>query len=133
TRAGAAAPRVPSVQNLKFPPLGAIHIPNVATATLPNGMKLFLLEDHELPVINGAARIRTGNLFDPPDRIGLATITGTVMRTGGTPSKSGDQLDQELENIAASVESQVGETSGSVGFSALKENTDEVLGAFHDI
>ena len=128
-----ARPAVPSVKGLKFPPLGAIHIPDVATVTLPNGMKLFLLEDHELPVINGAARIRTGNLFDPPEKIGLATVTGIVMRTGGTAAKTGDQLDEELENIAASVESQIGETSASVGFSALKENTDEVLAAFHDV
>ena len=124
---------VPSVKDLKFPPLGAVRIPDVETVTLPNGMRLFLLEDHELPVINGSARIRTRNLFDPPDKIGLATVTGTVMRTGGTKAKSGDQLDQELENIAASVESQIGETNGGVSFSALKENTDEVLGVFHDV
>jgi len=127
------AARVPLVQDLKFPPLKPIHIPDVATVTLPNGMKLFLLEDHELPIVNGAARIRTGNLFDPADKVGLATLTGMVMRTGGTQSKTGDQLDQELEDIAASVESDIGENSGSVSFSALKENTDEVLGVFHDV
>lgn len=131
--AGAPAPHVPLVKDLKFPPLGPIRIPDVTTVTLPNGMKLFLLEDHELPIVNGAARIRTGNLFDPPDKIGLATLTGTVMRTGGTQTKTGDQLDQELENVAASVEAQIGETSGTVSFSALKENTDEVLGIFHDV
>ena len=103
------------------------------TATLPNGMRVYLLEDHELPVINGSARIRTGNLFDPPDKIGLATITGIVMRTGGTQAKTGDQLDQELENIAASVESRIDETSATVSFSALKENTDEVMTAFRDV
>jgi zinc protease len=129
----AAVASVPSLKDLKFPPLKAIRIPDVATVTLPNGMKLFLLEDHELPVINGTARIRTGNLFDPPEKVGLATLTGMVMRTGGTQAKTGDQLDQELEDIAASVESDIGETSGSVSFSALKQNADQVLGAFHDV
>ncbi|MBZ5576174.1 MAG: insulinase family protein [Acidobacteriia bacterium] len=124
---------VPSVNDLKFPPLGAIHIPDVETVTLPNGMKLFLLEDHELPVINGSARIRTGNLFDPPDKIGLATVTGMVMRTGGTRTKTGDRLDLELEDMAAGVEAEIGESSGTVSFNALKENADEVLGAFHDV
>jgi len=124
---------IPSVADLKFPPLRAIQIPQVETVTLPNGMKLYLLEDHELPVVNGSARIRTGNLFDPPEKIGLASLTGTVMRTGGTRSKTGDQLDRELENIAASVESHIDETSATVSFSALKENTNEVLGAFHDV
>jgi zinc protease len=128
-----AQPPIPAVNDLKFPPLKPVQIPSVETLTLPNGMKVFLLEDHELPVIDGSARIRTGNLFDPPDKVGLATITGMVMRTGGTRAKDGDQLDRELENIAASVESTIDETSGTVSFSTLKENTDAVLAAFHDV
>jgi len=128
----AAAP-VPSYKDLKYPALRPIQIPEVATFTLPNGMKLYLLEDHELPVVNGTALVRTGNLFDPRDRVGLASLTGTVMRSGGTASKTGEQLDEQLENIAASVESFIGESSGSVSFSALKENTAEVLALFKDI
>ena len=127
------AAAVPSVRDLKFPPLGAIEIPNVEVFTLPNGMRVFLLEDHELPLVHGAARIRTGNLFDPADKIGLATITGMVMRTGGTHRKTGNELDVELENIAASVETGIDETSGSASFSALTENTAEVMAVFHDV
>ena len=128
-----ARPSVPSYRDLKYPALRPIQIPTVDAFTLPNGMKLFLLEDHELPVVNGTALVRTGNLFDPPGKIGLATLTGMVMRTGGTKTKTGEQLDEQLENLAASVESSIGESSGSVGFSALKENTDEVLAAFKDV
>ncbi len=79
------------------------------------------------------ALVRTGNLFDPADKVGLATITGALIRSGGTAAKTGDQIDEELENIAASVESQIGESYGSVSFSTLKERTDEVLGVFHDV
>ncbi|MEN6533394.1 MAG: pitrilysin family protein, partial [Bryobacteraceae bacterium] len=50
-----------------------------------------------------------------------------------TKDKTGDQLDEQLENIAASVETDIGETSGRVSFSALKENTDEVLPVFKQI
>jgi len=131
-RAAAAAP-VPSYKNLKYPALKPIPIPPVESVVLPNGMRLYLLEDHELPVINGAARVRTGNLFDPKDKIGLATITGMVMRTGGTKTKTGDELDKALEDIAAAVEAGIGESSGSVSFSSLKENADPVLAIFHDV
>jgi zinc protease len=130
----APIPNTPAAyRDLKFPPLKHIPIPNVATYTLPNGMKLYLLEDHELPTVSGTVRVRTGNLLEPADKIGLASVTGTVMRSGGTQSQTGDQLDEELENIAASVESDIGESSGSVSFSALKENTDQVLGIFKDV
>ncbi len=131
--AKAAAAESPSWKDLVYPPLHAVAIPNVERFTLPNGMKVFLLEDHELPLVHGAIRIRTGNLFDPPDKIGLAAMTGMVLRTGGTHAKTGEQLNRELEDIAASVESSIGETLGSVSFSCLKENTGEVLAAFHDV
>ncbi|HEY2019086.1 MAG TPA: pitrilysin family protein, partial [Bryobacteraceae bacterium] len=123
----------PSYKDLKHPALRPIQVPNVETFTLPNGMRLYLLEDHELPVVNGSALVKTGNLFDPRDKIGLATLTGSVMRSGGSRTKTGEQLDEQLENIAASVESHISESSGAVSFSALKENTDEVLGVFKDI
>ncbi len=123
----------PAYRDLRFPALKEIAIPDVTTYTLPNGMKIYLLEDHELPVVSGTVRVRTGNLFEPAGKVGLASITGTVMRSGGTGDKTGDQLDEELENIAASVESDIGESSGSVSFSTLKENTDKVLGIFKDV
>ena len=55
------------------------------------------------------------------------------MRTGGTGARTGDELDALLENMAASVESSIGETSGRVSFSALRENTDQVLEIFKEI
>src|SRR5208282_2607493 len=106
----AADTPLPSWKDLVYPPLHAIAIPNVETVVLPNGMKVYLLEDHELPLVHGAARIRTGNLFDPVEKIGLADLTGTVLRTGGTRTRTGEQLDEELEGLAASVESDIGES-----------------------
>ncbi len=83
---------LPSYKSLKYPPLKQVKIPEPVEFTLSNGMRIFLLEDHELPVIQGLALVRTGNLFDPPDKRGLADITADVLRTGGTKAKTGDQL-----------------------------------------
>jgi predicted Zn-dependent peptidase len=124
---------IASYKELKYPPLRPVHIPDVATFTLPNGIKLYLLENHELPLVRGSALVRAGNLFDPADKVGLASVTGMVLRTGGTKDKTGDQLDEELENIAASVETSIDESFGQASFSCLKENTDEVLAIFHDV
>jgi zinc protease len=124
---------LPSYKDLKYPPLPPLKVPDPAEITLSNGMKVLLLEDHELPLISGAALIRTGNLFDPPSKKGLAGLTGEVLRSGGTKARTGDQLDQDLENVAASIESQIGETNGTLSFSCLKENTDQVLALFRDL
>ncbi|MES1257919.1 MAG: insulinase family protein, partial [Acidobacteriota bacterium] len=61
-----------SYKSLKFPPLREISVPKVEEVALPNGMRVYLLESHELPLVRGTALIRTGNLFDPPDKVGLA-------------------------------------------------------------
>lgn len=124
---------VPSYKDLKYPALKQVKIPEPVQFTLANGMRVFLLEDHELPLINGLALVRTGNLFDPPDKKGLSSVMADVLRSGGTHAKTGDQLDVELENIAASVESGMGETSASISFSGLSETTDTVLRIFKEV
>jgi zinc protease len=129
----AAAAALPSYRDLKYPPLRQIELPKIESLTLPNGMQVMLLENHTLPLVRGTALVRTGNLFDPPAKVGLATVTGVAIRAGGTKTKDGDQLDEQLENIAANVESSIDESYGTVSFSCLKENTAEVLGIFHDI
>ncbi len=96
---------MPSYKTLKYPALKEVKIPEVAPFTLANGAKVYLLSNHELPVVSGFALVHTGNLFEPREKAGLSGIVGSVMRTGGTKSKTGDQLNEQLENIAASVES----------------------------
>ena len=117
----------------RFPPLREIDIPEVVSHTLSNGMELYLLEDHALPIVRGFASVRTGNLFDPPKKIALAGITGQVLRLGGTVSRTGPEIDEELESMAASVETSIGETSGSANFWTLKENIDRVLVIYADV
>ncbi len=129
----AARERVPGYQQLKYPKLRDLQVPEVERLTLPNGMQLFLLEDHELPLIHVSALIRTGSIHEPADKIGLAGITGTVIRTGGTTSRTGDEIDEQLEQIAASVETSIGQTSGRAYMSVLKEDVDTGLSVLADV
>src|SRR3954453_9849613 len=116
----------PSPKDLKYPPARGVQVPELTASVLPNGIKLFLQEDHELPVISGSLLIRTGRLLDPPERIGLAQITGITLRSGGTALKTGEQLDALLEDLGASVETGVGESRGTVNFFVPKENADRL-------
>ena len=128
-----STPGIPSPKQLKYPPLKQVTVPVPVEFTLANGMRVFLLENHELPVIDGEILIHTGNLFDPSSKRGLSQVMAEVMRSGGTRTKTGDQIDEELENVAASVESSMGETSATVGFSGLKETEDQLLAVFKDV
>lgn len=114
-------------------PLPQFTPPEAERITLPPGMTLYLLEDHELPLITIFAMIKTGGIYEPPERIGLAGITGSVLRTGGTRSRSGDQLDEELEAIAAIMTSGIGDESGFASLDVLKADFDAVLPLFAEM
>jgi len=116
-----------------FGPLNPIKMPKVERAVLSNGLRLFLVEDPEYPTIDIWALVRTGSVFEPGDKIGLASITGQVLRTGGTKTKTGDEIDKELETLAARVETGIGQTSGSLSVSCLKEDIDKALAILADI
>ncbi len=118
---------------LKFAPLPEIKLPKYERFVLDNGMIVYLLEDRELPLVGGTALIRTGDRFESADKVGLAGLTGTVMRTGGTTKHSPDQLNQLLEQRAASVETGINTTSGSASFSALSEDLPTVFELFSEV
>ena len=121
------------VTELSYPELRDFDIPDPERIELDNGMTIFLLEDNELPLINATARIAGGGVYDPDDKVGLASVAGQVMRTGGTESLSPDSLNQRLESLGASVETGMGSTSGSAFMSTLSDNVDEVLPLFAEV
>lgn len=116
-----------------FPALNPIEMPQVDTVELGNGLKLFLVEDHEYPTIDLRAMVRGGSVFEQPSQIGLAAVTGQVLRSGGTTSMTGDEIDEELETLAASVSTGIGLTSGYITVSVFKEDLDRALQFLADI
>jgi len=129
--ASALTPR--HYDELEFPPLSEVQIPAYERYELPNGLVVYLMEDHELPLVSGSATFRTGSRFEPADQVGLANITGDAMRLGGTASLSPDQLNQELEQRAAAIETAIDDDSGTASFNALTEDLDEVFALFAEV
>lgn len=119
--------------DLELPPPPEIRIPPYEQFELSNGLKVYLLEDHELPLVSGVAVIRTGDRLEPAEKTGLASIVGDVMRSGGTTNHPADELNQFLEQRAASIETGIDTTSGSASFSALAEDTEAVFERFAEV
>ena len=118
---------------LEFPPLPEIAIPEYTRYQLDNGMVVYLVEDRDLPLISGTAIIRTGSRFEPGEKTGLASLTGSLMRDGGTKSHTTEEINVILEQKAASIEAGIGKTTGSAGFSSLTEDLDPVFGLFAEV
>lgn len=119
--------------DLTFPPLREIKIPKYDRYQLKNGMIVYLMEDHQLPLVSGNALIRTGSRLEPSVKVGLAELTGTLMRTGGTQYHSPKEVNEILDQNAAVVESSIGLSSGSTTFNALKEDIEPIFSLFGEI
>lgn len=117
-------PRNMTFQPVEFTP------PEPERAVLPNGMVVYLLEDHELPLITVTASMRTGGWLDPEDKVGLAALTGSVMRTGGGGGLSAEQVDEELEQYAMDVNISIGRQSGSASLDVLSKDVHRGLQIF---
>jgi zinc protease len=115
------------------PPLHAFTPQQPQRLVLPNGLVIFLQEDHELPLISASLRIRGGSREEPADKVGLVSLYGQTWRTGGTRTRSGDELDDFLEARGARVETGGGIDSTYVGFNCLKDDFADVLPVFMEL
>lgn len=120
-------------KQIPIPPLPAFHPPEPKRIQFPNGMVVFLQEDHELPTIDGVARIRGGSRSEPANKVGLLDLYGEAWRTGGTKTETGDQLDDYLEIRAAKVETGSGDDSTTISLSCLKDDFNDVFRVFADL
>lgn len=118
---------------LDFPPLPEIQVPNYERYELSNGLVVYLMEDHELPLVSGTATFRSGERFEPGSQVGLASVMSDVMRLGGTTSVSAEQLNAQLEQKAASVETDIDASAASASFDTLAEDLPDVFSLFADV
>jgi len=131
--APAACAQAADWKQIKIPPLPAFHPQQPKRVVLANGMVIFLQEDHELPLIDGVARIRGGSRSEPAGKTGMLDLYGEVWRTGGTKTQTGDQLDDYLEIRAAKVETDGNADSTTISLSCLKADFDDVFKVFTDV
>jgi zinc protease len=81
----------------KPPELGPpprVSLPPIITRVLPNGLKLMIVEQHELPLADFVLLIGSGSTADPTGKAGLANLTAAMLREGTTTRKSLDIADQ---------------------------------------
>ncbi len=108
-------------------PAPEINIQDPQTFTLPNGLKVFVVENHKLPRVTYSLIIdRDPILFG--DKAGLNSVVGQVLM-GGTNSMSKDELNEAIDRIGASIN--VSATSASA--SSLKKHNDVLLNLFSDV
>ena len=101
--------------------------------TLSNGVVVFIVEDHQLPLVDLTVTARIGGFLDPADRPGLATMTGTMLRRGGTDAMTAEEFDERVEFLAAEIESGTSADQGTASLNCITPVLDESLQLFFDM
>ena len=105
-------------------PPAPFTFPKLDSRTLPNGLQVTIVENHELPVVAVRAVIEGGALVDPVGKEGLYTLVTGMLREG-TTSMSADQLAEAFADLGNSV--------NPTGFTTITRNLDRSLELMGDM
>lgn len=115
------------IEGFKYPEL-KWSVPEVGREVqrevLDNGIILYLMEDHRLPLLSISALVRCGEAYLPQEKMAIPQITGEVMRSGGTTDIDADSLNALLELIGGRLETRIGFESGSASLDVMSQDTE---------
>ena len=91
---------------------------------LPGGIPVFITEDHAWPVFDIEVLVRTGTLHDPPEKAGLAGMTGSLLRDGGTAAFSPEDFEDRVAFLAAELTCDTRDDRCIIRLSILQKDMD---------
>ena len=106
-------------------------LPAYQKFTLKNGLTVYLMEQHEVPMINVSVILPAGAIYDG-DKAGLASITATSLKHG-TKNYPKAKLDEELDFIGASVNTYASKESAGLSAEFAAKDKDKVLAIINEL
>ncbi len=104
----------------------ALQLPVPKEFTLANGMKVYVIEQHKLPVLTAQVNVLRGREANPPDRAGLAAFTAEMMNEG-TETRTAPQLADDIAQIGATLAASSSADASLVSGGALTKNADKLF------
>jgi len=96
--------------------------------TLKCGATVFIAEDPEVPTFDLTVLIRTGSMYEPVEKAGLADMTGYLMRNGGVEGLSAKELDERIAYLAGEISVDISGSRGRATLFCLSKDIDEGMG-----
>ncbi len=123
------------VDRSKPPVLGpppALHLPPVVVRELPNGLKLMIVERHELPVADFVLVMPGGATANPADHAGIADLVANML-TEGTTTRTSLQIADQMAFLGIALSSESGWDATTVRMSTPTAQLDSALALFADV
>ncbi|HYK35969.1 pitrilysin family protein [Alloacidobacterium sp.] len=113
-------------------PQPKLSLPEPVTFTLANGLKVYLVESHSLPVVSASLVALGGSEGDSPKEPGVAGFTAAML-TEGTAKRTAPQIADDTDQIGASLTKGAGNDNAFVRISALSNVSDQALDLLSDV
>ncbi|WP_373063530.1 M16 family metallopeptidase [Gemmatimonas sp.] len=109
-----------------------LTLPTITERVLPNGLKLVIVEQHEIPVVDASLVIRTGADADPKGKAGLATLTANLLDEGaGTRDALG--LAEQIGFLAISLSTGADIDQSRISMHSTTATLDSAMGLMADV
>lgn len=129
----ACAPAMPQrPEQLSYPPL-EFTIPDVERLELANGIRLYLKEDSELPLVQVTAMLGSGSMAVSRELSGFDELFAATLRTGGTVTIPAADLEERLDLLAANLGCGMGPYTTSLDLSIRRNDLEEGLTILADL
>lgn len=106
--------------------------PRPERLTLPNGLKVLVVERHDLPIVSANLVIRAGAVNEGPDEHGLANMTAGLL-TKGTQKRTAQAIADEIDALGASLGAGSDADKSEVELTVLKQDLDKGLDLMGDV
>ncbi len=107
--------------------------PSDYRTTLKCGVSAYIAENHEVPTFELTVLVRTGSMYEPEDKAGLAGMVGYLMRNGGVEGMSAKDLDERLAYLAGDISVRIDGSQGRATLFCLSKDIDEGLKLFGEV
>lgn len=99
--------------------------------TMPNGLHVYVIENHEQPTLAVGITIRGGDAYDPVGKEGTAAIMGDMLGKG-TKSRTAQAMAEALDGVGAGISVSTAGESMNVSASMLKKHMNVVFPILRD-
>ncbi|HEV7642555.1 MAG TPA: pitrilysin family protein [Pyrinomonadaceae bacterium] len=107
-------------------------LPPIQKAKLSNGLDVWIVQRHNLPIVSANLVLRSGGTLDPDDKAGVASFTSNMLNQG-TKTRSANDIANQLQALGASVNANSSWDSSNVSMQTLTKNLDQTLDIFSDV
>jgi zinc protease len=126
---------VVTVDLTKPPPLGAppaLNPPQITTRELTNGLKIVVVEQHELPLADVLLQVRSGGESDPAGKVGTAALVAAML-TEGTTTRTALQIADQAAYLGVQLNASSGWEQSTVSLHTPTAQLDSALALFGDV